>query len=116
MMMMMISWPSFVVSHSLLVGHLGCLNFLFFIFKEVALWGFLGSPVVKTPCFQCRGHRFSPGSGDGDPACHVVKPKNKKKVRSSYGYDRVKADQASVLTVCVSAQRAIIRSQKLNCV
>ena len=54
--MMMIIWQSFVVSHSLLVGHLGCLIFFFFfIFKKVALRGFLGSPVVKIPRFQCGG-------------------------------------------------------------
>ena len=23
-------------------------------------WDFPGSPVVKTPCFHCRGHRFDP--------------------------------------------------------
>ena len=28
-------------------------------------WGdFPGSPVVKTPCFHCRGHGFDPWSGN----------------------------------------------------
>ena len=27
-------------------------------------WDFPGDPVVKTPCSQCRGHRFHPWSGN----------------------------------------------------
>ena len=30
------------------------------VFKEARRRGFPGSPVVKTPCSQCRGHRFEP--------------------------------------------------------
>ena len=29
-----------------------------------ASWKFPGSPVVETPCFQCRGHGFDPSSGE----------------------------------------------------
>ena len=36
-----------------------------------------GGPVVKSPCFQCRGHRFHPWLGNYDPACHMVQPKIK---------------------------------------
>ena len=31
---------------------------------EVCSWDFPGSPVVKTPCFHCRGCRFNPWSGN----------------------------------------------------
>ena len=31
---------------------------------------FLSGPVVKTPCFQCRGHRFDPWLGNQDSSCH----------------------------------------------
>ena len=27
-------------------------------------WDFPGGPVVKTPYFQCRGHKFNPWSGN----------------------------------------------------
>ena len=39
---------------------------------------FLGSPVVKTPCFQCRGQGFNPWSGNYDPTYRAVWPKKKK--------------------------------------
>ena len=32
--------------------------------KRSGLWDFPGGPVVKTPCFHCRGHRFDPWSGN----------------------------------------------------
>ena len=32
-------------------------------FKNEDSLGFPSSPVVKTPCFQCRGHGFDPWSG-----------------------------------------------------
>ena len=32
-----------------------------------------GSPVVKTPCFQCGGFRFDPLSESKDPTCLVAK-------------------------------------------
>ena len=28
--------------------------------KGSGLWDFPGGPVVKTPCFHCRGHGFHP--------------------------------------------------------
>ena len=40
-------------------------NFLFTVcffrnnFKNLKFWDFPGGPVVKTLCFQCRGHRFN---------------------------------------------------------
>ena len=37
-----------------------------------------GSPVVKNPHFQCRGHGFNPWSGNQDPICCMVWPKKKK--------------------------------------
>lgn len=48
------------------------------------LWDFPGSPVVKTPCFHCRGLGFDPwlggaegwGVGEG-PTCQVVLLKKK---------------------------------------
>ena len=32
--------------------------------KERSKGDFPGGPVVKTPCFQCRGHRFDSWSGN----------------------------------------------------
>ena len=31
--------------------------------NDLYLWDFPGGPVVKTPCFHCRGHGFNPWSG-----------------------------------------------------
>ena len=42
---------------------------------ETIGWDFPGGPVVKTPHFQCKGHRFDPWSGNQDPTCRVVWPK-----------------------------------------
>ena len=39
-----------------------------------ALWDFSGSPVVKTLCFPCRGHRFN-----GELRFHILAKKKKKK-------------------------------------
>ena len=36
-----------------------------------------GGPVVKTPCFHCRGHGFNPWSGKKDPASRMLWPKRK---------------------------------------
>ena len=38
------------------------------------LGNFLGSPVVKTPCFQCRGHGFDPWVGNWNPLAGVQTP------------------------------------------
>lgn len=40
--------------------------------------GLLGSPVVRTPCFLCRGNGSDPWSRTEDPACCMVRPKKKK--------------------------------------
>ena len=37
-------------------------------------WDFPGGPVVKTLCFQCRGHGFDPWSWNKDPTCHAAWP------------------------------------------
>ena len=44
-----------------------------------SIQGFLGSPMVKTLCFHCRGLRFKPWRGNWDPACHAAWPKERKK-------------------------------------
>ena len=66
------------LSHFLISLSLSFLNI-------VEPWGsdldfFPGSPVVKTLCFQCRGHGFNPWSGNWDPLCCTVRPKNKKEL------------------------------------
>lgn len=43
-------------------------------------WDFPGGPVVKTPCFHCRGCRFNPRPGNQDAACHKAWPKKKIKI------------------------------------
>ena len=40
---------------------------------------FPSSPVVKTPCFHCRGHGFDPWSGNSDPTHCVMWPDKKKR-------------------------------------
>ena len=37
---------------------------LLFPLVEMESWDFPGTPVVKTLCFSCKGHRFDPWSGD----------------------------------------------------
>ena len=46
------------------------------IFNKPGLRDFLGDPVAKTLCSQCRGHKFDPWSGSEDPACYLEWPKN----------------------------------------
>ena len=36
---------------------------LIIVFKKFWMWDFLGSPVSKTPCFQCSGPSSFPGQG-----------------------------------------------------
>lgn len=31
--------------------------------EKQAGWDFPGGPLVKTPCFHCKGHGFIPGGG-----------------------------------------------------
>ena len=42
---------------------------------------FPGSPVVRTPCFNCQGPRFSPWWGNQDPASWAVWPKKRERER-----------------------------------
>ena len=49
--------------------------------KDPRTWGFSGSPVVKTPRFHFRGHRFNPWLVNKDPACYTVLPKINKNVK-----------------------------------
>ena len=46
-------------------------------------WDFTGSPVVKTPRFHCRGCPFDPRSGNYDPACHAVQPKQQQQQQTT---------------------------------
>ena len=46
---------------------------------EVRSWDFHGSAVAKTPHFHCQGCRFNPWSGNQDPTCCIVCPKQKRK-------------------------------------
>ena len=62
-----------------------CLFGLFTIFKgldfpsiKVVYRDNLGSPVVKTPSFQCRGCGFNPWLEDKDPTCCKAWPEKKK--------------------------------------
>ena len=48
-------------------------------------WDFPGGPVVKTPCFHCRGHRFDPWLGK-IPMPHGVTGKKKKKKEKERNY------------------------------
>ena len=50
-------------------GHHKGLGFNF----KLAGGDFPGGPVVRMPCFHCRGHRFNSWSWNQDPACHSVK-------------------------------------------
>ena len=53
--------------------------------RETSRWrvqDFPSGPVAKTPCSQCKGHKFDPSSGNEDLICHVVwLRKNKKRKR-----------------------------------
>ena len=42
--------------------------------------------MFKTPCFQCRRHRFHPGLENKDPTCHRVQPPPPKKRISCKAY------------------------------
>ena len=44
---------------------------------------FLGDPMVKTPCLQCRGCKFDSWSGNWDPLCCGAKKRKKKKKKKS---------------------------------
>ena len=40
---------------------------------------FPGGPVVKNPCFQCKGYGFDPWPGNYDPTCSMVCQNTKKR-------------------------------------
>ena len=52
-------------------------------FKSITTWGFPGSPVVKTPCFHCRGSGF-------DPTRQAARPKKKKSITTIQMYSKVR--------------------------
>ena len=84
---MMIIWQSFVVSHSLLVGHLGCLIFFFFLFLKKSHYG------ASLAAQWLRSHASSAGAQVQSlfralrPCMPCGEAKNKK-IRSSHGYDK----------------------------
>ena len=39
-------------------------------------WDFPVGPVIKTLCFQCRGHVFNSWLGNWDQTCHIAKKRN----------------------------------------
>ena len=47
--------------------------------KKKKIRDFSGAPVAKIPCFQCRGPRFDPWSGNKDPTCHGAWPERRKR-------------------------------------
>ena len=47
--------------------------------KNISAWDFPGGPVVKIPCFQCRGHGFHSWSGNKIPHTTTSQIKKKKK-------------------------------------
>ena len=64
-----------------------------------APWEFPGGPVVKTPCFHCREHGFSPFQGT--KIAHALKHGQKKK----------KEMPAPLQTSCVSSCKRLYLSQ-----
>ena len=60
---------------------------------------FPGGPVVRTPCFHCREHRFNPWSGNYNPAnCDVWPKKNR---RNSITFSRPKCSAPQQWRGCV---------------
>ena len=47
-------------------------------------WDFPSGPVVKTLCFQGRGHRFNPWMRNREPTCCEVRSESKKKKKRKY--------------------------------
>ena len=52
-------------------------------FKREAPGVFPAGPVVKIPCFHCKGHRFEPWMGNRDPTCPLALPKESKQEREA---------------------------------
>ena len=48
--------------------------------KDEEVWEFPGGPVVKTPCFHCRGRGFIPGPGTNIPHASQCIPQIKNKL------------------------------------
>ena len=71
-----------IQTHQLLTFCHICFNFYLYISTlhhlKVTRGDFPGGPVVKTPCFQCRGCRFDPRSGNQIP--HAMRCSKKKKL------------------------------------
>ena len=44
------------------------------------IWDLPGSPVVKTVCFNCRGHKLNPWAGNKDSSCQAEQPGKKEYV------------------------------------
>ena len=53
---------------------------LFFSQLRMNVPDFPGSPVVKTPCSQCRGHGFDPCLGNWDPTYSAAFAPTKKRM------------------------------------
>ena len=47
------------------------------VIKGLVFEGLPWFPVFKTLISQCREHSFNPWSGNEDPTCHMIQPKNK---------------------------------------
>ena len=60
---------------------------------------FPGGPVVRTPCFHCREHRFNPWSGNYNPANWDVWPK--KNISNSITFRRPKCSAPQQWRACV---------------
>ena len=65
------------------------------ILKCNSRWEFPGGLLVKTPCLHCRGWRFNPWSGNGDPACLAVRPKKRerKKENATIGLPKINSTE-----------------------
>ena len=49
----------------------------------MSLLGFPDGPLVKTPCFHCKGHRFDTGSGIKYLTCHIVQQRKRQPVKQN---------------------------------
>ena len=55
--------------------------FILNIIYKTDLGDFPGGPVIKTPCFHCRGPGFHPWLGKQNPTCHMAQQRKKRKGR-----------------------------------
>ena len=71
-------------------------NFSIFLYvckksvTKIKVGTFPGSPAAKTLHFHCSRHRSDPWLGNSDSACHLVRPKGKKKKNSKIYYTGIK--------------------------